>query len=59
MLDLIFFVLNRIIQLIYDEQPLNFEGKIYRKNDPRAKVTEIDGVELNIALDADEEGGSN
>lgn len=59
MLDLIFFVLNRVIQLIYDEQPLNFEGKIYRKDDPRAKVTEIDGVDLNIALGADEEGGSN
>ena len=57
MLDLVFFVLNRIIQLIYDEQPLNFEGKIYRKDDPRAKVTEIDGVELNIPV-KEEEGGS-
>lgn len=57
MLDLVFFVLNRIIQLIYDEQPLNFEGKIYRKDDPRAKVTEIDGVELNIPVE-EEEGGS-
>lgn len=58
MLDLIFFVLNRVIQLIYDEQPLNFSGKIYRADDPRAKVTEIDGVELNLPLDGDEEGGS-
>ena len=58
MLDLVFFVLNRVIQLVYDEQPLNFAGKIYRADDPRAKVTEIDGVELNISSNADEEGGA-
>ena len=58
MLDLVFFVLNRVIQLIYDEQPLNFSGKIYRADDPRAKVTEIDGVELNIPADTDGEGGT-
>lgn len=58
MLDLLLFVLNRVIQLIYDEQPLNFSGKIYRADDPRAKVTEIDGVELNLPVDAEEEGGS-
>lgn len=58
MLDLVFFVLNRIIQLIYDEQPLNFSGKIYRADDSRAKVTEIDGVELNVPAEPDVEGGS-
>lgn len=57
LIDLILFVLNRIIQLIYDEQPLKFSGKIYRADDPRAKVTEIDGVELNIPAETDTEGG--
>ena len=57
LLDLVFFVLNRVIQLIYDEQPLKFSGKIYRADDPRAKITEIDGVELNIQESEDDEGG--
>lgn len=53
LIDLVFFVLNRVIQLIYDEQPLSFSGKIYRADDPRAKITEIDGVELDILSDTD------
>ena len=47
LVDLIFFILNRVIQIVYDEQPLQFKGKIWREDDPRRTETkEIDGVEL-------------
>lgn len=48
-IDLIFYVINRVIQLLYDDQPLKFEGRIYRDGDPRMlEKREIDGVELDI-----------
>ena len=58
LIDLVLFILNRIIQLIYDEQPLQFSGKIYRADDPRAKVTEIDGVKLDVPAEEGAEGGT-
>ena len=58
LIDLVLFILNRIIQLIYDEQPLQFSGKIYRADDPRAKVTEIDGVKLDVPAEEGSEGGT-
>ena len=56
---LIFFILNRVIQIVYDEQPLQFKGKIWREDDPRRTETkEIDGVELEIPAEENTEGGN-
>ena len=59
LVDLIFFILNRVIQIVYDEQPLQFKGKIWREDDPRRTETkEIDGVELEIPAEENTEGGN-
>lgn len=61
-IDLIFFILNRIIQLFTDEQPLKFEGKIYRDNIQENKELEMANIMLKEAGKNDKtcnrEGGS-
>lgn len=61
-IDLIFFILNRIIQLATDEQPLKFEGKIYRDKVQENKELEmanmmIDGIDEENDGTETEEGG--